>query len=533
MQLSALLARLPEGSLESLRLTDPDADVYSVAFLTSVTDVLREDVVYFGDTTLLAGKPLPEQPNLVLYGSGTDETADMPPATNVAVLSANVDPFTCYNALQACFLEDQELTIVVRRMLQAHFSNRGLQYLIEEAALALNNPIVVVDNTYRYIAYHLADPEGSKSELEQTLTEELRNEDLMEEVIVYIHEQGIDRQIARSPEPLVRDNTMLGANTMTAAVMVNNVCVAHAMMIEHGHPFTATDRTCFARLAEFVGQELQKSELWSPTTGELGGVFLTNLLNDREPSETMTSRRMKALDFHPKRYLQTLCLHATGEGLGQLQAEHIAGQLKPLLHHAIYTRFHQQLVVLVTRDDEGGLDAYGERLIGEVCTLNDITCGVSNVYEHITQTRSAYDQARRAIRYGDRASVALGDQRLYYYRDYAYLHALDIADRRTNLLALCHPALLRLRAHDEEHAGELLDTLFCYLQLAGSTARAAKILALHKNTLLYRLNRIKQILGLDLTSGEDLFQLQMGFRILLYLGLFTPRVAVGRDELKG
>ena len=76
-----------------------------------------------------------------------------------------------------------------------------------------------------------------------------------------------------------------------------------------------------------------------------------------------------------------------------------------------------------------------------------------------------------------------------------------------------------------------METLFCYLQVSGITKRAAELLNLHKNTLLYRMNRIKEVLGMDLTSGEDQFVLQLSFRVLMYLGLFTPRIAVNREKL--
>ena len=69
-----------------------------------------------------------------------------------------------------------------------------------------------------------------------------------------------------------------------------------------------------------------------------------------------------------------------------------------------------------------------------------------------------------------------------------------------------------------------MDTLFYYLQFAGSTTRAAKLLCLHKNTMLYRMGRIRELLGMDLTSGEDLFMLQTSFRALMYClpGCFSP-----------
>lgn len=532
MRLSLIASHLADEDVSRMSLTDPDADVYTIGFLTPSGGPLREDVLYFGDTTLLANAQLPEAPNLVLYGSGHPGFLELPPATNVIVLSADRDPLTCYNTLQSYFLEDQRQTDIIRRMLMAHFSNKGLQYFVEEAAAALGNPIVVVDVTYRYVAHHLGELEGSNSSLEQVLNGELQNETLVEEVIAYIHNEGIDQQVAQSSKPIIHANGILGANTMTAAVMTHGTCMAHVMMIEYARPFTDSDFLCFERLADFVGQEMQKSEIWNPTAGELGAYFLANLLNDRSPSEAVTLRRMKMLDFHPKRYLQVLCLHAKGEGLSQLQAESVAGQLRPLLHHAIYTRFHQQLVLLVSRDDKDGVGAYGESLIREVNCLNNLTCGISNTFERVVQARAAYDQARRAVSYGERAGGVLDDCGLYHYSDYAYIHALDLVDRKTNLLMLCHPALLALQDYDKTHGGDLMDTLYCYLQVAGSTTRAAKLLTLHKNTLLYRLNRIKQILGTTLSSGEELFQFQMGFRILLYLGLFSPRIVVRREDLK-
>ena len=75
--------------------------------------------------------------------------------------------------------------------------------------------------------------------------------------------------------------------------------------------------------------------------------------------------------------------------------------------------------------------------------------------------------------------------------------------------------------------------LFWYLQMAGSTARAASLLTLHKNTMLYRLGRIRELLGMDLASGEDLFELQVSFRLLIALGLFHPRLRVTREQLRG
>ena len=535
MRLEDLLARLPREVIGSTRLTDPGSDVRDVSFLVG-EDVRapHEDVLYVSDQAMLVGTVASHGlVSCVVAGDGEQGCpACDQDGVNLVWLAPGSDLFACYNAVQEVFREDRRLADITQRLLAAHFSNQGLQFLVEEAANALGNPIVVVDTTYRYIASHLGDLVEDDTRLAHVMAEEIANETVLEEAVAYIRDSRIDSELARSKGPYERHNDMLDCNTMTLAVMVRGVCIAHVMMMERSRPFDDLDRKVFVRLADFVAQELQKGEVWGPTSGELGAYFLQNLLNDRSPSDAVTRRRMKALDFYPKPVLYVVCLHAPGEGLSQMQAERVAGQLRPLLHHALYTRHHQQLVLLVSRDADVGFSERAERKIREVATLNGLTAGVSNLYTSIIETRAAYAQARAAIRYGEVVSKFFDDGCLWRYASISYMQMLEMCARHQNLLDFCHPALRNLATYDAGHSGELMDTLYCYLQVAGSTARAASILSLHKNTMLYRLGRIRSLLGMDLSSGEDIFLLQMGFRVLMSLGLFKPRVQLTRKELQ-
>lgn len=534
MRLSDLLLRLPASSVSSSALTDPGCDIYSVGFLTSEQDdAFRGDVLYVGDSTMLPAEvPSGRQFSCVVYG-GSEPAAPLAdhPNANLVWLADDANPYACFNALVHAFIEGQELTGIVNRLVAAHISNRGLQYLVEEAACALGHPIVVVDSSYRYVGYHLGALAEDDSQLSRVIAQEIANETVLDRAVAYIRDQRIDSKLARGKGLYLHYNEILACNTMTSAVMVRGVCIAHVMMMEHGGSFSELDREVLERLTGLVGQELQKSEVWGPTSGEMGSYFLANLLGDRSPSEAVTYRRMKALNFHPKDEFFVACLHAPGEGLSQSQAEQVAAQLQPVLHHSLYTRYHQQLVILFSRREGEGLESHTEPKLREVAALNGLTVGVSNAFDSIVAVRANYDQARSALRYGRLVDHAVEDHGLYHYRDLTAWHLLDLAGRRQNLLALCHPALLGLAAHDEGHGSELMETLFVYLQVAGSTARASQLLNLHKNTLLYRLRRAREVLGMDLASGEELFQLQLGFRILMYLGLFSPRVRMDRSEL--
>lgn len=69
-----------------------------------------------------------------------------------------------------------------------------------------------------------------------------------------------------------------------------------------------------------------------------------------------------------------------------------------------------------------------------------------------------------------------------------------------------------LLEYDEKRNSELVRTLMHYLQHGGNYVATAGSLIVHRNTLKYRLQRIRQISGLDLSDPEVFFNLQLATR---------------------
>lgn len=63
--------------------------------------------------------------------------------------------------------------------------------------------------------------------------------------------------------------------------------------------------------------------------------------------------------------------------------------------------------------------------------------------------------------------------------------------------------------YDKARNGELLKTLYIYLEKNQNTKRTAETLHVHINTLNYRLKRIEEILSLDLSAGTQLLNLHL------------------------
>jgi hypothetical protein len=113
------------------------------------------------------------------------------------------------------------------------------------------------------------------------------------------------------------------------------------------------------------------------------------------------------------------------------------------------------------------------------------------------EIRGAVEEARYARQLAEhsqsRASVVNGAELTAYQLLLAAVPAELRASYRSRLLG---PVL----AYDAEHQSDLVHTLRVYLDCSGSWKRAAERLHLHVNTLRYRIDRIGELTGRDLTT---------------------------------
>ena len=83
------------------------------------------------------------------------------------------------------------------------------------------------------------------------------------------------------------------------------------------------------------------------------------------------------------------------------------------------------------------------------------------------------------------------------------------------------PAPLRALL-DADVEGVLVQTLECFLDMAGDAARAARHLHVHRSTIYSRLHRVEAVTGCAVEDGRDRLQLHLGLAVARAVGLW-PR----------
>lgn len=80
-----------------------------------------------------------------------------------------------------------------------------------------------------------------------------------------------------------------------------------------------------------------------------------------------------------------------------------------------------------------------------------------------------------------------------------------------------------LAAYDEQYETELVRTLETFLESDGNVAGAAQRLFTHRHTVRYRLERIRDLCGLDVGSTDGRERLSLGLKAMRVLGIAAPR----------
>jgi PucR C-terminal helix-turn-helix domain len=80
-----------------------------------------------------------------------------------------------------------------------------------------------------------------------------------------------------------------------------------------------------------------------------------------------------------------------------------------------------------------------------------------------------------------------------------------------------------LAAYDEQYETELVATIEAYLEKDGNITPTAEQLFTHRHTVRYRLERVKDLCGHDITSTEGREKLGLGLKAMRVLGIVPPR----------
>ncbi|MGH2956768.1 MAG: PucR family transcriptional regulator [Solirubrobacterales bacterium] len=282
---------------------------------------------------------------------------------------------------------------------------------------------------------------------------------------------------------------------------------AWLVVVRRGAELGDFERLCVQQAAIVVALELMRERVARETERRLSGEVLAATLSGRLAAADVRDRlapfgigdRAAVLAFEladPAAAESTLELHLSGDGRSALVAPHPAGR-------------RELLCAVADVGDEDPIElAAGARRAIE--SAHGPTRAATSRALPIERLRHAFHEARCALEATGFANGSTPE--VSSHRDLgAFTLLLSVQDDEA-LRLYCDSVLGPIEESDQRYAPELLRSLEAYIDRNGHWERAAGDCYCHRHTLRYRIKRVEELTGRDLSRANDRVELWLALR---------------------
>jgi len=384
-----------------------------------------------------------------------------------------------------------------------------------------------------------AGPGGIANVLAEHLGRRVVIQDHLHRLIAGASPDGGDdwRQLLSEP-PTPTGDQRPARDPFSIAVRVGLEVVGH-LLLSSDDDLGPIDRALVEAATTGVALEFAKERAAAEVEERLRGEAATDLLTGSYASEAAIAARAARLGYdlgEPRDLLVVDVLPAGAPGSrGPIaDQDHIRGALQQV-RERLATRASRSLAIqhggtiVVLADAGRPLRRDARELAEDLKACLEGSLGVGSVTiatsdrctrpdDYAPAFRLARDSAELMLKLGRRGAVIAAKE----LGPYGLLLRVST---RAELEAFAQRTLRPLVEHDRAHGGDLVHTLRAYLEEDRVQRRVAERCFIHVNTVVYRVRRIEELLGVDLGDPATVFDVTLALRILDLLG-DEPVVAV-------
>jgi DNA-binding PucR family transcriptional regulator len=165
--------------------------------------------------------------------------------------------------------------------------------------------------------------------------------------------------------------------------------------------------------------------------------------------------------------------------------------------------------VAVLSDTDKDWEQFRVAILAQMGSQGSCRVGVGAPCTQPSEFPRSHGQAQLALKM--QVATASPEQ-VIVFEDLGIYQLLSEIPNIGSVEAFIHRWLGPLIDYDAGKDARLVDTLSCYLECGGNYDVTAKMLSLHRSTLRYRLQRIRDISGRNLNDANSRFNLQLATR---------------------
>ncbi len=515
MKISQFCVSLSEYFSCEILYADPGQDIYS--FKSLFNKNAESGILYVAENSAPALESPRASLNLLFFLEELpymDELRARFPQANLILIkkTESISRDALYDVISDIFLADNRFIARVNRLSQISGSGRGLQALIDEAALLLESPIIIIDTSYRLIAMS----DSIQAEDEHQLAEQRRIGMLTENNLLRMRRDNIFERIRRQPDRMLYGIAPDAHHWwMNMLVYVNGIEAAEMGIMENRRKFTDYDFELMQHLRSLISAEMRQGHSFGAGYGAADPLLVTELLEQAFNTDEILRYRARLLNWPDAPFYFVLSVFpetrdSNGRQL-QRQADILISQLVHLLPKTYWRIGENDLVFIVLSQSRDCRALSENQRLLELLRSNHFSAILSNPVSRLREIHRAYQQTLGLYRLRE---YLADSSPLRLYEDHYILLIADTLRQTHDLEDFYYSYVMAIRDYDRVYHTDYLRTLYEYLTHVENPALIARNLNIHKNTLYYRINKLKELFPADLSDGRIRLRIQLTLELM-------------------
>jgi len=397
-----------------------------------------------------------------------------------------------------------------RQLQSAVHEGRPIQYLLDLVQPFLGNSIAVIDPEFRLLAVS-HNPDATEDSLDQMPVAE--DTMIAPEVVAFFENDNSFVNAKGNRGPYFYDASIFPWRNLCMNIFVADEFAARVSVAENCHKFRKYDAELLSLLVSFI--QLIYSSLGNREKNMLPQERLAEVCGDLLNGNDVEHWRIRSClinrGWENDRSFVCACILFGDYVNYNRAAPYYARMISTDYPGCVAFEHESRITVLVNlRYYDNSTEKFISSYIEQIRDLN-FRIGFSNVFSHIVELKAYYFQAETALNIGMKYYP---DMWRHGFSDCALLYILSTLSKETDAKYICAPEVILLNNYDRENGGELLRTLRTYIDTGMNAVQTAKELFLHRSTMMYRLERIKELTKLDFKDPDRLLWIAISLRLI-------------------
>lgn len=477
--------------------------------LSNEISILRKNILYVCEASVLNEMNTENIPkcNLLIL---KDEEYDLEKLINRKISIIECDSNTefqeLFDSIKDMFLKDYMLLDSSAILLDALIKEKGLKYIVNISSEIFENPVILIDSGFKVLAH---------SDVEE-ITEPfwLNNINMGYCSYEFISAVKKIKSFQSSPntnEPFIVICPESPIRKLVSKVIIDGNSVGSVIILESNEKFTDNTYEVIKLLSNVISEELKKDQVYRNLNGLMYENLIVDVLEKSVADEKTLKERMKSANCNFGDNLYLLVAEISSYNTTNAPSNYLKQSLEQIFaeHKSLFYKDH--ILILVDLKKDSSISPDTKKRLVDFLEKHDITLAVSSNFHNILDIGNSYKQCKDTLELVSKLNL---NGNVFFYEDFKFYHLLCNTNPNINLLNFCSDGLLKLIDYDKENNTEYFKTLKAYIAADKNAVQTAKNMYIHRNTINYRLNKIKEISNLDLDNGDEIFRLTMSMKIL-------------------